>query len=109
MSYPRKDPGELRGRCVDLQLDEYVEAALEASCAALMALDRVRTDAASNERVTRRLSLAIAALRQAVADLRDLQAGRGSPASHGFVAGGRPGSSPRVRDVERMAGFRALS
>lgn len=60
---------------VDLGSADYVEVALDASCAALMALDLVRTFAAENERVTGRISLAIAALRHAIADLREEHVG----------------------------------
>jgi hypothetical protein len=78
---------------------DYVEVALDASCAALMALDLVRTLAADDERVTGRISLAIAALRHAIADLREQQAEGASAASNGFVCGppepaGAPGQLP---------------
>jgi hypothetical protein len=71
---------------------DYVEAAIDASCAALMALDLVRTFAADDERVTGRVSVAIAALRRAIADLRAQQAEDASAISHGFVSG-LPGPS----------------
>jgi hypothetical protein len=49
----------------------YVELALDASCAALMALELVRTLAPEDERLTGRITLAIAALRHAINDLRE--------------------------------------
>lgn len=50
---------------------DYVELALQASCAALMALQGVRRFATEDERSSERITLAIAALRHAIDDLRD--------------------------------------
>lgn len=85
----------------ELGPDDYVEVALDASCAALMALELLRTFAADDERVTGRIGLAISALRLAIADLRERQAGGASGVSHGFVCDSRRDDG--ARDAERAA------
>jgi hypothetical protein len=47
----------------DPRISEYVEGALEASCAALMALQLVRARAADEEELNGEVTLAIASLR----------------------------------------------
>lgn len=109
MASPRNNLEEPQaGGCVDLQPGDYVDVALDASCAALMALDLVRTFAAEDERVTRRVSIAIAALRQAIADLREQQGASGRAASKGFVCGGRIDDPARHREGKPHPRFQAL-
>lgn len=77
----------------------YVEMALDASCAALTALDLVRTFAAEDERVTGRITLAIAALRHAIEDLRgQLHGSERLPSAFVTSSDSEP---PRERHVPR--------
>jgi hypothetical protein len=73
-----------------------------------MALDLVRTVVPDDERVTGRISLAIAALRRAIADLREQRAGDGGRAPLGFVCAGLPDDATRESEARRPARFRAL-
>lgn len=101
--------GELRAAsCVDLEPDDYVEFALDASCAALMALDRVRMLSPEDERITGRISLAIAALRHAIADLREQQEAGCGVAKHGFGCGGRGDEASDEGEVKPPPSFHAL-
>ena len=63
---------------------DWLEAALEAACATLIALQLLRASAADDAQATRRLTHEIQSVRQAIAALR---AARGGDAviGHGFV------------------------
>jgi hypothetical protein len=67
---------------------DYVEAALEASCATLIALQLVRAFAADDPHGTRQTSRAITAIRQAIDELRAMRAAGSGALVHGFVVGG---------------------
>ena len=101
MTHPVENAGGPEsGDGVELSPADYVEVALDASCAALMALDLVRTFAADDERVIGRVSLAIAALRHAIADLRERQASGASDLANGFAAGDRFADEGRQAEAE---------
>lgn len=109
MTYPVRDAGVAPAADdEELRSADYVEMALDASCAALMALDLVRTFADDNEQVTGRITLAIAALRHAIADLREQRAAGGGGAPIGFVCAGQLEDTPREGEVGHPARFRAL-
>jgi hypothetical protein len=109
MTYPVHDAGAPPAVDHDeLASADYVEVALEASCAALMALDLVRTSVADDEQVTGRISLAIAALRHVITDLRERQADGASPVSHGFVCGRRRDDGTRDAEAAPTARFPAI-
>jgi hypothetical protein len=67
---------------------DYIQAASDASCGALMALQVVGTLAPGDEALMRQLTLAIASLRNAVSDVRSIgRSGNESSLVHGFVVG----------------------
>lgn len=69
----------------DPVLAEYLEAALEASAAALVELQLVRSLAGDDERLVSATTRAIAALRSAISDLREAEPGSANPVARGFV------------------------
>jgi hypothetical protein len=71
----------------DPAFDEQLEAALEASCAALVELQLVRSLAGEDAELVATSTAAIAALRGAIAELRAAQVGSSHPLSQGFVLG----------------------
>lgn len=93
----------------ELEVADYVELALDAGCAALVALDLVRRSAPDDERVNGRISLAIAALRRAIADLQEQRAAGGGGAPIGFVCAGGLDGEAREGEIGRPARFRPLS
>ena len=109
MTHPVENAGGAEtGDGVELSSADYVEIALDASCAALMALDLVRTFAADDERVIGRVSLAIAALRHAIADLRERQASGTSGLSNRFASGDRLDDDPRQAEAEPAVRSQAM-
>ncbi len=82
----------------DPLLAEYVEAALEASCAALVELQLVRSLAADNDELVAATTCAIAALRSAITDLRDAHAPGANLLAGGFVLESE--SPPPLRSQE---------
>ena len=87
---------------------DYVEVALEASCAALMALDLVRRSAPDDERMIGRISIAIAALRHAIAELRERREAGDGGAPRGFVCAGQFDDEASGGEILRPGRFGAL-
>lgn len=69
----------------DPLLTEHLEAALEASCAALVELQLLRGLTDEGEQIVGPVSCAIAALRGAIGELREAQTGQSNPLASGFV------------------------
>ena len=94
MSSPRLLPGP-----------NSVEAALEASCATLVALERLRASAATDPHRIARLSRHIRLVRSGIDELRRGQVDAANPLAYGFVLSERPWAQGGGPDhAEALAG-----
>ena len=77
-----------------LSAPDHLEAAIEASCETLVALQVISEAAPDDDRLNRQARRAIRSLRRAIHELRTERSERASALAFGFVVGG-PSAPPR--------------